>query len=51
VADFYEDEVSTMVKAMTSMLEPAMIVLVGIIVGSVLLAMYLPMFSIYEHVR
>ncbi|MEA5442270.1 type II secretion system F family protein [Cyanobium gracile] len=51
VADFYEDEVTTMVKAMTSMLEPAMIVLVGIIVGSVLLAMYLPMFSIYEHVR
>ena len=40
-----------MVKAMTSMLEPAMIVLVGLIVGSVLLAMYLPMFSIYEHVR
>jgi type IV pilus assembly protein PilC len=51
VADFYEDEVTTMVKAMTSMLEPAMIVLVGLIVGSVLLAMYLPMFSIYEHVR
>jgi type IV pilus assembly protein PilC len=51
VADFYEDEVTTMVKAMTSMLEPAMIVLVGIIVGSVLLAMYLPMFSIFEHVR
>jgi type IV pilus assembly protein PilC len=51
VADFYEDEVTTMVKAMTSMLEPAMIVLVGIIVGSVLMAMYLPMFSIYEHVR
>jgi type IV pilus assembly protein PilC len=51
VADFYEDEVTTMVKALTSMLEPAMIVLVGLIVGSVLLAMYLPMFSIYEHVR
>lgn len=51
VADFYEDEVTTMVKALTSMLEPAMIVLVGIIVGSVLMAMYLPMFSIYEHVR
>jgi type IV pilus assembly protein PilC len=51
VADFYEDEVTTMVKALTSMLEPAMIVLVGIIVGSVLLAMYLPMFSIYEHIR
>ncbi len=51
VADFYEDEVAATVKAMTSMLEPVMIVLVGIIVGSVLLAMYLPMFSVFEHIR
>ena len=51
VADFYEDEVSNTVKAMTSMLEPLMIVLVGVIVGSVLLAMYLPMFSVFEHIR
>jgi type IV pilus assembly protein PilC len=51
VADFYEDEVASMVKAMTSMLEPAMIVLVGVIVGSVLLAMYLPMFTVFEQIR
>jgi type IV pilus assembly protein PilC len=51
VADFYEDEVTNAVKAMTSMLEPLMIVLVGGIVGSVLVAMYLPMFSIFEHIR
>jgi type IV pilus assembly protein PilC len=51
VADFYEDEVTTMVKALTSMIEPIMIVLVGIIVGSILLAMYLPMFSVFEHIR
>jgi type IV pilus assembly protein PilC len=51
VADFYEDEVASMVKAMTSMLEPAMIVLVGVIVGSVLLAMYLPMFTVFEKIR
>lgn len=51
VADFYEDEVSNTVKALTSMLEPLMIVLVGLIVGSVLLAMYLPMFSVFEHIR
>lgn len=51
VADFYEDEVSNTVKAMTSMLEPLMIVVVGIIVGSVLLAMYLPMFSVFQHIR
>jgi type IV pilus assembly protein PilC len=51
VADFYEDEVSAAVKALTSLLEPAMIVLVGIIVASILLAMYLPMFSIFEKIR
>ena len=51
VADFYEDEVSTTTKALTSLLEPMMIVVVGGIVGSILLAMYLPMFSIFDHVR
>jgi type IV pilus assembly protein PilC len=51
VADFYEDEVAATVKAMTSMLEPVMIVIVGVIVGSVLLAMYLPMFSVFENIR
>jgi type IV pilus assembly protein PilC len=51
VADFYEDEVSAAVKAMTSLLEPVMIVLVGGIVGSILVAMYLPMFKIFENIR
>ena len=51
VADFYEDEVSAMVKALTSMLEPAMIVLVGGIVGSILLAMYLPMFTVFDQIQ
>ena len=51
VADFYEDEVSAMVKALTSMLEPAMIVVVGGIVGSILLAMYLPMFTIFDQIQ
>ena len=51
VADFYEDEVSSMVKALTSMIEPVMIVLVGGIVGSILIAMYLPMFSVFEHIK
>ena len=51
VADFYEDEVATTTKALTSLLEPMMIVVVGGIVGSILLAMYLPMFSIFDHVR
>jgi type IV pilus assembly protein PilC len=51
VADFYEDEVSTAVKTLTSMIEPIMIVLVGGIVASILLAMYMPMFSVFEHIR
>lgn len=51
VADFYEDEVTSSVKILTSMLEPIMIVLVGAIVGSVLLAMYLPMFTVFENIR
>ena len=51
VADFYEDEVSASVKAITSMLEPAMIVLVGGIVGSILLAMYLPMFGMFDKIK
>ena len=51
VADFYEDEIAATVKAMTAMLEPAMIVLVGGIVGSILLAMYLPMFSVFDKIK
>jgi type IV pilus assembly protein PilC len=51
VADFYEDEVSTVVKTLTSLIEPVMIVLVGGIVGSILVAMYLPMFSVFDKIR
>lgn len=48
VGGFYEMETEEAVKALTSMLEPLMIVLVGGIVASVLLSMYLPMFSVFE---
>jgi type IV pilus assembly protein PilC len=48
VADFYEDEVEQAVKALTSVLEPVMIVVLGGMVGTILLAMYLPMFKVFE---
>lgn len=48
VADFYEDEVEQAVKAMTSIIEPLMIVVLGGMVGSILVAMYLPMFKIFD---
>jgi type IV pilus assembly protein PilC len=51
IADFYEAEVDAKVKALTSLLEPVMIVFVGGAVGFIVVSMYLPMFSIYEHIR
>jgi type IV pilus assembly protein PilC len=51
VADFYEAEVDAKVKALTALIEPLMIVFVGGVVGFIVIAMYLPMFSIYEHIR
>ncbi len=48
VADFYEDEVEQAVKAMTSVIEPLMIVVLGGMVGSILVAMYLPMFKVFD---
>jgi type IV pilus assembly protein PilC len=51
VADFYEDEVAAAVKALTSILEPAMIVIVGAIVGFIVISMYMPMFKVYDQIR
>ena len=51
VADFYEDEVAAAVKALTSILEPLMIVFVGLIVGFIVVAMYMPMFKVYDAIQ
>jgi len=51
VADFYEDEVAAAIKALTSILEPVMIVLVGGIVGFIVVAMYMPMFKVYDAIQ
>jgi type IV pilus assembly protein PilC len=48
IAEFYESEVDATVKALTSIIEPLMIVVVGGIVGGIIIAMYLPMFKIFE---
>ncbi len=48
IADFYDDEVDTAVEALTAMLEPAMMVVLGGTVGGLLVAMYLPIFKIAE---
>lgn len=51
VADFYEDEVEQAVKALTSVMEPIMIVVLGGMVGSILVAMYLPIFGIMDAIK
>lgn len=48
VADFYEDEVEQAVKALTSVIEPLMMVLIAGMVGVILLSMYLPMFAVFD---
>jgi type IV pilus assembly protein PilC len=51
IADFYDEEVEAAVHALTSMLEPLMMVLIGGIVGSIVVGMYLPIFDIVNKIK
>jgi type IV pilus assembly protein PilC len=51
IADFYDDEVDVAVAALTSMIEPIMMVFLGGVVGGFLVAMYLPIFSIAGNIK
>jgi type IV pilus assembly protein PilC len=51
IADFYDDEVDVAVSALTAMLEPLMMVVIGTIVGGMIIAMYLPIFSIAGNIK
>ena len=51
VADFYEDEVDASVKALTSIIEPIMMMFVGGLVGLIVISMYLPMFNMMNLVK
>jgi type IV pilus assembly protein PilC len=51
IADFYEDQVAAAVKALTSILEPVMIIVVGSMVGFIVIAMYMPMFKVYDEIK
>jgi len=48
IADTYDDEVDTAVDAMTSIIEPILIILLALIVGTIVIAMFLPMVTIIE---
>ncbi|MBT0995207.1 type II secretion system F family protein [Cellulomonas sp. DKR-3] len=48
VADFYDDEVESTTEQLTSLIEPIMIVVIGAIIGSMVIAMYMPIFGIFN---
>lgn len=51
IADFYEEEVDVAVAALTSLIEPVLMVIVGAMVGTVLVSMYLPIFSLAGNIK
>jgi type IV pilus assembly protein PilC len=51
IADFYEERVAVAVKSLTSIIEPVMIVFIGGMVGFIVIAMYLPLFKVYNSVH
>src|ERR1700704_3913275 len=51
IADFFEDGGSAAIKALTSILEPVMIILIGGFVGFTVISMYLPLFKVYDSIK
>lgn len=50
IADFYEDEVDNAVDSMMSLLEPLMILFLGVVIGGIVVSMYMPMFSLISKI-
>ena len=50
IADFYEEEVDTAVDSLTALLEPVMIVFLGVVIGGIVVSMYLPMFDLVNKI-
>jgi type IV pilus assembly protein PilC len=51
IAEFYEDQVEASVRALTSIMEPVMIIVIGGIVGFIVISMYMPLFTVYNHIQ
>jgi type IV pilus assembly protein PilC len=51
VADYYDQEVATATDALTSALEPLLVVVMGLVIGTMVICLYLPMFTIYENIQ
>ncbi len=51
IADFYDEEVGTAVEGITSIIEPIMVIFMGVVVGGIMISLYLPMFKIASLIK
>lgn len=51
IADFYDQEVQATADQLTALIEPLMIAFIGVVVGGMIVALYMPMFSIFEYIK
>jgi type IV pilus assembly protein PilC len=51
IADFYDDEVQTTTEQLTSLIEPLMIGVIGVVIGGMIIALYMPIFTIYNQIH
>ncbi len=51
IADFYDDEVEATAQQLTALIEPLMIGFIGLVIGGMIVALYMPVFSIFQQVR
>jgi type IV pilus assembly protein PilC len=51
IADFYDAEVQAMTEALTSLIEPLMIAVLGGIIGSMIVALYMPIFGVFDLIK
>jgi len=51
IADFYDQEVEATTEQLMALIEPLMIVVLGVVVGGMIIAMYLPIFKIFEVIK
>ena len=51
IADFYDQEVEATVNALTSLIEPILIVVMGVVIGGMIIALYLPMFDVINLIK
>jgi len=51
VSEFYDQEVESMTEQLTALIEPIMIAVIGVLVGGMIVALYMPIFDIYSHIH